>query len=157
MRNLKNICGRLLACLLLLWCFWPPGLTLAAEQPQVLPETVTMSREQFLTLKTRIATLEGLLTQLQQELALQSSTSSELIPLVTKLQTELKAAKLELAVAKTSLGDAKTKLELANQSLQTLSAQIKAERQRSKVNQIRTVLYTALATLAADRIYLATK
>lgn len=156
MKKLRNIFCRLLLALLFLLAFSVTASTEAASMGtgENLPETVTMSREQFQVLRLRITTLESLLTQLQQELALQKNTSSELIPLVVKLQSELKASTLELDEAKTSLNDANQKLVLANQYLQTLSAQIKKERQQVKAAQIRSVVYTALIALAADRAYL---
>lgn len=151
MKRWKSICSRLLLSLLFLLAFLPGGIAWGSEPAA---ETVTMSRAQFTELKTRIMTLESLLKELQNQLNLQGNTSTELQQLVTQLQAELKAAKSETESAKSSLTVANQKLQAANQYLTQLSAQIKKERQQAKLAQMRAIMYTVLASVAADRVWL---
>jgi chromosome segregation ATPase len=157
LRGLTAIRGLLLLlwlALLFLALLSLPAITRAAEPTYQITETVTMSRAQFTELKTRIMTLESLLKELQNQLNLQGNTSTELQQLVTQLQAELKAAKSETESAKSSLTVANQKLQAANQYLTQLSAQIKKERQQAKLAQMRAIMYTVLASVAADRVWL---
>lgn len=101
-----------------------------------LPETITMSREQFNKLQTIINRQENLLTELSNMSAVQEMNSSELKKLIEEQRLSYQKIKSELTSAQESLLNSKKTIAEQNKSLQTLSEQIKKEQKKSKLKQI---------------------
>ena len=101
-----------------------------------LPETITMSREQFNELQTIINRQENLLTELSNMSAVQEMNSSELKKLIEEQRLSYQKIKSELTSAQESLLNSKKIIAEQNKSLQTLSEQIKKEQKKSKLKQI---------------------
>jgi septal ring factor EnvC (AmiA/AmiB activator) len=100
-----------------------------------LPETITMSREQFNELQTIINRQENLLTELSNMSAVQEMNSSELKKLIEEQRLSYQKIKSELTSAQESLLNSKKTIAEQNKSLQTLSIQIKQEKSRSELKQ----------------------
>lgn len=100
-----------------------------------LPETITMSREQFNELQTIINRQENLLTELSNMSAVQEMNSSELKKLIEEQRLSYQKIKSELTSAQESLLNSKKTIAEQNKSLQTLSSQIKQEKSRSELKQ----------------------
>ena len=101
-----------------------------------LPETITMSREQFNELQTIINRQENLLTELSNMSAVQEMNSSELKKLIEEQRLSYQKIKSELTSAQESMLNSKKIIAEQNKSLQTLSEQIKKEQKKSKLKQI---------------------
>ena len=101
-----------------------------------LPETITMSREQFNELQTIINRQENLLTELSNMSVVQEMNSSELKKLIEEQRLSYQKIKSELTSAQESLLNSKKIIAEQNKSLQTLSEQIKKEQKKSKLKQI---------------------
>ena len=100
-----------------------------------LPETITMSREQFSELQTIIDRQEFLLTELSNMSAVQEMNSSELKKLIEEQRLSYQKIKSELTSAQESLLNSKKTIAEQNKSLQTLSEQIKKEQSKSELKQ----------------------
>ena len=100
-----------------------------------LPETITMSREQFNELQTIINRQENLLIGLSNTLELQQMNSNELKKLIEEQRLSYQKIKSELTSAQESLLNSKKTIAEQNKSLQTLSSQIKQEKSRSELKQ----------------------
>lgn len=100
-----------------------------------LPETITMSREQFNELQTIINRQENLLTELSNMSAVQEMNSSELKKLIEEQRLSYQKIRSELMLAQESLSNSKKTIAEQNKSLQTLSSQIKQEKSRSELKQ----------------------
>ena len=97
-----------------------------------LPETITMSREQFNELQTIINRQENLLTELSNMSAVQEMNSSELKKLIEEQRLSYQKIKSELTSAQESLLNSKKTIAEQNKSLQTLSEQIKKQKAISR-------------------------
>ena len=120
----------LLSLLLLLL----PGICSAANRED-LPETITMSREQFNELQTIINRHENLLIGLSNTLELQQMNSNELKKLIEEQRLSYQKIRSELMLAQESLSNSKKTIAEQNKSLQTLSVQMKQEKSRSELKQ----------------------
>lgn len=100
-----------------------------------LPETITMSREQFNELQTIINRQENLLIGLSNTLELQQMNSNELKKLIEEQRLSYQKIMSELMLAQESLSNSKKTIAEQNKSLQTLSSQIKQEKSRSELKQ----------------------
>ena len=115
-----------LSCCLCVWAL--AGLCTSVTAAEPTAETVTMSATQYNALKTKFATLEIKLTQLQQ-----NSTTDE--TQLIELKTQLENWKIAAANAQNSLESANSSLAKLETSLQTLTQQIdhlQAEQARLK-------------------------
>lgn len=120
-KNKAGIASILLLVLPLLLCL-SFSLNCFAEER---PETITMSIEQFQSLKTIINEQESLLTQLEEKLQTLEQTSPELLKTLSEQKALLTKTQERLRNAETLLALSKIEREKLNQSLQTLSEQIK--------------------------------
>ena len=100
-----------------------------------LPETITMSREQFNELQTIINRHENLLIGLSNTLELQQMNSNELKKLIEEQRLSYQKIRSELMLAQESLSNSKKTIAEQNKSLQTLSVQMKQEKSRSELKQ----------------------
>lgn len=100
-----------------------------------LPETITMSREQFNELQTIINRQENLLIGLSNTLELQQMNSNELKKLIEEQRLSYQKIRSELMLAQESLSNSKKTIAEQNKSLQTLSVQMKQEKSRSELKQ----------------------
>lgn len=100
-----------------------------------LPETITMSWEQFNELQTIINRQENLLIGLSNTLELQQMNSNELKKLIEEQRLSYQKIRSELMLAQESLSNSKKTIAEQNKSLQTLSSQIKQEKSRSELKQ----------------------
>ena len=130
-KNKSGIASILLLVLPLLLCL-SFSLNCFAEE---LPETITMSREQFNELQTIINRQENLLIGLSNTLELQQTNSDELMKLIEEQHLSYQKIKTELILAQKSLTASKETIAEQNRSLQTLSSQIKQEKSRSELKQ----------------------
>lgn len=118
--------------IVLLW-----SLLLLVSLPAVcsaeeLPETITMSREQFNELQTIINRQENLLTELSNISAVQETNSDELMKLIEEQHLSYQKIKTELILAQKSLTASKETIAEQNRSLQTLSEQVKKQNDVAK-------------------------
>lgn len=120
-KNKSGIASILLLVLPLLLCL-SFSLNCFAEE---LPETITMSREQFNELQTIINRQENLLKGLSNTLELQQMNSNELKKLIEEQRLSYQKIRSELMLAQESLSNSKKTIAEQNKSLQTLSEQIK--------------------------------
>lgn len=127
-KNKSGIASILLLVLPLLLCL-SFSLNCFAEE---LPETITMSREQFNELQTIINRQENLLIGLSNTLELQQTNSDELMKLIEEQHLSYQKIKTELILAQKSLTASKETIAEQNRSLQTLSEQIKKQKEISK-------------------------
>ena len=97
-----------------------------------LPETITMSREQFNELQTIINRQENLLTELSNMSAVQQTNSDELMKLIEEQRLSYQKIKSELTSAQESLLNSKKTIAEQNKSLQTLSEQVKKQNDVAK-------------------------
>ena len=120
-----QILGGLLLVLSLSFVY--PATSYGTPQGQT-PKQVTMSTEQFNSLKAIINEQEGKLALLRDKLARLKAISPEQLSELTELKNSLGKANQQLESANNSLAIAKTLTEKQNQSLTALSLQIKKER-----------------------------
>lgn len=151
-KNKSGIASILLLVLPLLLCL-SFSLNCFAEE---LPETITMSREQFNELQTIINRQENLLTELSNMSAVQEMNSSELKKLIEEQRLSYQKIKSELTSAQESLLNSKKTIAEQNKSLQTLSEQIKKEQSKSELKQKQKALWgfiggALVGTIAASR------
>ena len=126
-RKNKAIMIAILAFSLLYWYFSAFFSTCSAAEPETLPATITMSREQYRELKTIISEQGQSLTECSQKLKLLEQSSPELIATLIELQVSLANAQKRLQNAEISLTAAQSIIAEQNSSLQTLSEQIKRQ------------------------------
>ena len=127
-KNKSGIASILLLVLPLLLCL-SFSLNCFAEE---LPETITMSREQFNELQTIINRQENLLIGLSNTLELQQTNSDELMKLIEEQHLSYQKIKTELILAQKSLTASKETIAEQNRSLQTLSEQVKKQNDVAK-------------------------
>ena len=127
-KNKSGIASILLLVLPLLLCL-SFSLNCFAEE---LPETITMSREQFNELQTIINRQENLLIGLSNTLELQQMNSNELKKLIEEQRLSYQKIKTELILAQKSLTASKETIAEQNRSLQTLSEQVKKQNDVAK-------------------------
>lgn len=111
-------------------------------------EMVTMSTEQWTSLKLIIAEQAALLETLETLSTEDSESLKKLLTELTSAKQSLKIAQSELTAARQSLKTAGETLAEQNKSLQILSAQIKKERQMNKRRQWQDVLWGIIAGIA---------
>ncbi len=121
-----------------------------------LPETITMSREQFNELQTIINRQENLLIGLSNTLELQQMNSNELKKLIEEQRLSYQKIRGELTSAQESLSNSKKTIAEQNKSLETLSEQIKKEQSKSELKQKQKALWgfiggVLVGTIAASR------
>lgn len=121
-----------------------------------LPETITMSREQFNELQTIINRQENLLIGLSNTLELQQMNSNELMKLIEEQRLSYQKIRGELTSAQESLSNSKKTIAEQNKSLETLSEQIKKEQSKSELKQKQKALWgfiggVLVGTIAASR------
>ena len=121
----------LLSLLLLL----VPGICSAANREE-LPETITMSREQFMELWEITERAESRLIKLSNILELQKKNSNELMKLIKEQDTSYQKGKSELTQVQELLENSNKTIAEQNKSLEILSLQIKKEQKKSKLKQI---------------------
>lgn len=118
--------------IVLLW-----SLLLLVSLPAVcsateFPPQVTISQKQYKLLKSIINEQESLLTQLEVKLQQLEQTSPELLKMLSEQKALLVKTQERLRNAETLLALSKIEREKLNQSLQTLSEQIKKQKEISK-------------------------
>lgn len=121
----------LLSLLLLL----VPGICSAANREE-LPETITMSREQFMELWEITERSESRLIKLSNILEMQKKNSNELMKLIKEQDTFYQKGKSELTQVQELLENSNKTIAEQNKSLEILSLQIKKEQKKSKLKQI---------------------
>lgn len=109
-----------------------------------LPETITMSREQFNELQTIINRQENLLTELSNMSAVQETNSDELMKLIEEQHLSYQKIKTELILAQKSLTASKETIAEQNRSLQTLSEQIKKQNDVSRRRERQKVFWSVV-------------
>lgn len=128
----KSKVGYLIIAFLLAWSlaqfFFLPAICSATE----LPPQLTISRTQYLELKNIINEQESLLTQLEVKLKQLEQTSPELLKMLSEQKALLVKTQERLMNAETLLALSKIEREKLNQSLQTLSYQIKKQKDVSR-------------------------
>ncbi len=148
-KNKFAIASGLFILLLFVLLVLVPGICLASEE---LPETITMSREQYRELVTIIDRQDSLLTELQNMSAVQSANSTELTKLIEEQRLSYQKIRSELTLAQESLSNSKKTIAEQNRSLQTLSEQIKHQQAVSKRKEIQTALWSGLAGYGLGRL-----
>lgn len=121
----------LLSLLLLL----VPGICSAANRED-LPETITMSREQFMELWEITEKSESRLIKLSNILELQKKNSNELMKLTKEQDLLYQKGKSELTQVQKLLQNSNKTIAEQNKSLEMLSLQIEKEQKKSKLKQI---------------------
>ncbi len=139
-KNKSGIASILLLVLPLLLCL-SFSLNCFAEE---LPETITMSREQFNELQTIINRQENLLIGLSNTLELQQTNSDELMKLIEEQHLSYQKIKTELILAQKSLTASKETIAEQNRSLQTLSEQIKKQNDVSRRRERQKVFWSVV-------------
>lgn len=128
----KSKVGYLIIAFLSVWVlvqfFFLPAICSATE----LPPQLTISRTQYIELKNIISEQESLLTQLEAKLQQLEQTSPELLKTLNEQKALLKTTQERLKNAEISLQFSKYEQEKLNQSLQTLSEQIKKQKDISR-------------------------
>lgn len=130
-KNKSGIASILLLVLPLLLCL-SFSLNCFAEE---LPETITMSREQFIELWVITERSESRLIKLSNKLELQQMNSNELKKLIEEQRLSYQKIRSELMLAQESLSNSKKTIAEQNKSLEILSSQIKKEKSRSELKQ----------------------
>ncbi|WP_418562742.1 hypothetical protein [Phascolarctobacterium faecium] len=128
----KSKVGHLIIAFLLAWLlaqFFFYSVTCTATE---LPPQLTISRTQYLELKNIINEQESLLTQLEEKLQTLEQTSPELLKTLSEQKALLTKTQERLRNAETLLALSKIEQEKLNQSLQTLSEQIKKQKDVSR-------------------------
>ena len=101
-----------------------------------LPETITMSREQFNGLQTIIKEQGQRSTEFETNLQLLEQSSREQIATLSALRVSHDKMQKRLEVAEKYSNEARLLIDEQNSFLQTLSEQIKKEQKKSKLKQI---------------------
>lgn len=148
-KNKFAIASGLFILLLFVLLVLVPGICLAAED---LPETITMSREQYRELVTIIDRQDSLLTELQNTSAVQSANSTELMKLIEEQRLSYQKIRSELTLAQELLSNSKKTIAEQNRSLQTLGEQIKHQQAVSKRKEIQTAMWAGLAGYGLGRL-----
>lgn len=130
-KNKSGIASILLLVLPLLLCL-SFSLNCFAEE---LPETITMSREQFIELWEITERSESRLIKLSNILELQKKKSNELMKLTEEQHLSYQKAESELTKGKELLQNSNKTIAEQNKSLEILSSQIKKEKSRSELKQ----------------------
>ena len=130
-KNKSGIASILLLVLPLLLCL-SFSLNCFAEE---LPETITMSREQFIELWVITERSESRLIKLSNILELQKKKSNELMELTEEQHLSYQKAESELMKGKELLQNSNKTIAEQNKSLEILSSQIKKEKSRSELKQ----------------------
>lgn len=130
-KNKSGIASILLLVLPLLLCL-SFSLNCFAEE---LPETITMSREQFIELWGITERSESRLIKLSNILELQKKKSNELMELTEEQHLSYQKAERELTKGKELLQNSNKTIAEQNKSLEILSSQIKKEKSRSELKQ----------------------
>jgi septal ring factor EnvC (AmiA/AmiB activator) len=130
-KNKSGIASILLLVLPLLLCL-SFSLNCFAEE---LPETITMSREQFIELWVITERSESRLIKLSNILELQKKKSNELMELTEEQHLSYQKAESELTKGKELLQNSNKTIAEQNKSLEILSSQIKKEKSRSELKQ----------------------
>lgn len=141
----------LLSLLLLLL----PGICSAANRED-LPETITMSREQFMELWEITENSESRLIKLSDILEQQKRNSNELQKLIKEQNVSYQKGKNELTQVQELLKNSNKTIAEQNKSLETLSEQIKKEQSKSELKQKQKALWgfiggVLVGTIAASR------
>lgn len=130
-KNKSGIASILLLVLPLLLCL-SFSLNCFAEE---LPETITMSREQFIELWVITERSESRLIKLSNILEPQKKKSNELMELTEEQHLSYQKAESELTKGKELLQNSNKTIAEQNKSLEILSSQIKKEKSRSELKQ----------------------
>lgn len=130
-KNKSGIASISLLVLPLLLCL-SFSLNCFAEE---LPETITMSREQFIELWVITERSESRLIKLSNILELQKKKSNELMELTEEQHLSYQKAESELTKGKELLQNSNKTIAEQNKSLEILSSQIKKEKSRSELKQ----------------------
>ena len=130
-KNKSGIASILLLVLPLLLCL-SFSLNCFAEE---LPETITMSREQFIELWGITERSESRLIKRANILELQKKKSNELMELTEEQHLSYQKAEGELTKGKELLQNSNKTIAEQNKSLEILSSQIKKEKSRSELKQ----------------------
>lgn len=130
-KNKSGIASILLLVLPLLLCL-SFSLNCFAEE---VPETITMSREQFIELWVITERSESRLIKLSNILELQKKKSNELMELTEEQHLSYQKAESELTKGKELLQNSNKTIAEQNKSLEILSSQIKKEKSRSELKQ----------------------
>ena len=101
-----------------------------------LPETITMSREQFNELQTIINEQGQRSTEFETNLQLLEQSSREQIATLSALRVSHDKIQKRLEAAEKCSNEARLLIDEQNSFLQTLSEQIKKEQKKSKLKQI---------------------
>lgn len=101
-----------------------------------LPETITMSREQFNELQTIINEQGQRSTEFETNLQLLEQSSREQIATLSALRVSHDKIQKRLEAAEKYSNEARLLIDEQNSFLQTLSEQIKKEQKKSKLKQI---------------------
>lgn len=101
-----------------------------------LPETITMSREQFNELQTIINEQGQRSTEFETNLQLLEQNSREQIATLSALRVSHDKMQKRLEAAERYSNEARLLIDEQNSFLQTLSEQIKKEQKKSKLKQI---------------------
>lgn len=101
-----------------------------------LPETITMSREQFNELQTIINEQGQRSTEFETNLQLLEQSSREQIATLSALRVSHDKMQKRLEAAEKYSNEARLLIDEQNSFLQTLSEQIKKEQKKSKLKQI---------------------
>ncbi len=121
-----------------------------------LPETITMSREQFIELWEITERSESRLIKLSNILELQKKKSNELMELTEEQHLSYQKAESELTKGKELLQNSNKEIAEQNKSLEILSEQIKKEQSKSELKQKQKALWgfiggVLVGTIAASR------
>lgn len=151
-KNKSGIASILLLVLPLLLCL-SFSLNCSAEE---LPETITMSREQFIELWEITEKSESRLIKLSDILEQQKRNLNELQKLTKEQDVSYQKGKNELTQGQELLKNSNKTIAEQNKSLEILSEQIKKEQSRSELKQKQKALWgfiggVLVGTIAASR------
>lgn len=143
----------ILAFTLLYWYFSAFFSTCsAAEVPETLPATITMSREQYNEFKTIISEQGLRLTEFETKFQLLEQSSPELIATLNELRASHDRMQKRLDAAENYSNKAKVLIAEQNSSLQTLSEQIKRQLKVQRRREIQNKVWGFAAGIVTAKL-----
>lgn len=149
-KNLPIIIVFILLSLLCCFAPWPIARCAAAEANQ---GAITVPRQQWAELKTRLEQQQATLLTLQEEIAMLKKPSSELMMSLNEARRQLKTAQNELIASNNSLKNASMEIDKLSILCSELKQQIQQEKKKASLKAKQNAFWGFVAGCLIGCIY----
>ena len=149
----KNLIIAIVFTLLCLLFYFAPWLIARCAAAEMKQEVITVPRQQWTELKTRLEQQQVILLTLQEKITMLKKPSSELMQNLNEARRQLKTAQDELTASNSSLKSASMEIEMLSELCSELKQQIQKEKKKASLKAKQNAFWGFVAGCLIGCIY----